>query len=207
MRKTLLLCGAFSPLVYIFMTILGGEMREGYSHSYHAVSELLEAGAPNKLLMDALLFLSNILSVLFGIAVLALVKESYHKRRIGIMGASLLIIAGVLGCIITLFFPMDPRSIVITFTGLMHLILVGVLSILGIVTPVFFAIWFRKQTDYVQYSTYSIITVFIILVTGGYAAYSAFTESPIMGLAERITIAANFQWTIVIALKMYITSK
>ena len=206
MRRLLILCGVFSPLVYIFMTILGGEMREGYSHVYHAVSELLEAGAPNKPLMDTLLLLSNILSILFGFGVLLLVRESHYKRRFGIIGASLLIFTGVLGFIITLFFPMDPRNIAITFTGLMHLVLVGVLSILGIVTPVFFAVWFKKQPDFSRYSTYSFITVIIILVTGGFAVFSALTESPIMGLAERVTIAANFQWTIVVALKMYLTS-
>ncbi len=49
MRKILLLCGVFSPLVYVFMTILGGEMRPDYSHVCHAVSELLEAGAPKQI--------------------------------------------------------------------------------------------------------------------------------------------------------------
>ena len=85
------------------MSILGGEMREGYSHTYHAVSELLEAGAPNIFLLDILLATSNILNILFGIGVLKLVQESNQKHRIGIFGASCLIVAGVLGLIITIF--------------------------------------------------------------------------------------------------------
>jgi len=32
-------------------------------------------------------------------------------------------------------------------------------------------------------------------------------ESPYMGLAERVTISAGFQWTIVIALKMLRANK
>jgi len=61
-RKILFLCGVFSPVVYILMTIIGGAMRPDYSHIYHAVSELLEAGAPNKHLMDIFLTISNLLS-------------------------------------------------------------------------------------------------------------------------------------------------
>lgn len=138
---------------------------------------------------------------------LFLVKDSHLKRQIGLIGASCLIASGVLGLIITIFFPMDPRHVALTFPGLMHLVLVGVLSILGIVTVFLFAIWFKKQADYSSYGTYSFISGIFILVTGGLAAASAIIESPIMGLAERLTIAAHFQWTTLVALKMYVTSR
>ncbi len=52
-------------MLYIAMTIIGGTLRPGYSHIYHAVSELLEDGAPNKCLMDSILASSNILGLLF----------------------------------------------------------------------------------------------------------------------------------------------
>jgi len=47
----------------------------------------------------------------------------------------------------------------------------------------------------------------LILVTGGFAATTAIIESPIMGFAEKLTIAANLQWTFFMPLKMYATSK
>lgn len=206
-RKLLFLCGICSPLVYVFMTVIGAEMRPGYSHVYHAVSELLEAGAPNKFILDILLAISNLFSVLFAIGVLQLVRESPHHHQIGIIAAYLLIAAGVLGLTITLFFPMEPRHLTMTFTGLMHLVLVGVLSILGIVTIFLFSIWFKKQADYIRYDTYSFITAIIMIITGVIAATTAITESPLMGLAERITIAVHLQWTFFIALKMYRNSR
>ena len=206
-RKILLLCGVFSPLLYIAMTIVGGGLRPDYSHIYHAVSELLEAGAPNKCLMDSILASSNILGILFGVGVLLLVRSSQQKRQIGLVGASCLLAIGLIGLLITAFFPMEPRHLPMTFPGLMHLILVGVLFILSILTPVLMGIWLKKQANYAGYGTYSFISAILIIVTGVFAAAMAVIESPIMGVAERLTIGANLQWTFFIALKMYTTDK
>jgi len=46
-----------------------------------------------------------------------------------------------------------------------------------------------------------------ILVTGGLAAITAITESPLTRLAERITVGIYLQWTFFLALKMYLSSK
>ena len=206
-QKILLICGAFSPLVYIAMTVIGGEMRPDYSHTYHAVSELLEAGAPNKLILDTLLAMSNILGILFGLGVFQLVLESHRKTHTGVFGAACLIVISILGLLTALFFPMDPRNVTLTFPGLMHLITVGVMSILSITATFLLASWLKKQTDYSKYGTYSYISAIIILLSGILAAVAAIKESPIMGLAERVTIGASLQWTFFLALKMYKTSK
>ena len=60
-RKYLLVCGVVAPLVYIGTVILGGLLRPGYSHVAQAISELMAAGAPNKLLLDTLFTLYDIL--------------------------------------------------------------------------------------------------------------------------------------------------
>ena len=203
MRKIFFICGVFSPLVYILMTIIGGAMRPDYSHIYHAVSELLEAGAPNKHLMDVFLTISNLLGLLFSIGVLLLVKERNQKRQTGVFAAYCLIIVSILGLLTAVFFPMDPRHTTLTFPGLMHLIIVGTMSILSIVTPLLLGSWFKKQTNFVRFGTYSYISAILILVTGGLAAASAVVESPFMGLAERLTIIAYFQWTFFLAFKLY----
>jgi len=79
MRKLFFLCGMLSPIVYLFMTILGAVMWPDYSHIYHSVSELLERGAPNKILLDILLSTFSMLGLLFGIGVLQLVRQSDQK--------------------------------------------------------------------------------------------------------------------------------
>jgi len=170
MRNILFLSGIFSPLVYVIMTILGGVMRPDYSHIYHSVSELLEVGAPNKLMLDSLLSLSGILSIMFGVGVLILVQESNQKRKAGLFAAVCLITTGALVLLTAIFFPMDPRHTNITFPGLMHLVLVGVMSILSVVATFLMANWLTKQRDYVGYGTYSYISAVVIFVTGGCAA-------------------------------------
>lgn len=174
-------------------------MRSGYSHSYHAVSELLEAGAPNKPLLDTLLSISDILAILFGIGVLLLVQKSHDKRSTGMVGASCLIAIGVLGLATAIFFPMDPRTV--------HLIIVGVLAILSMLTPFLFFVWLKSQPGFSRYATYSLLSAFLIIVTGGYAAVTVITESPLIGLAERITVGVYLQWTFFLALKMYSSIK
>ena len=42
------IAGMAIPAVYIFMYLLGGALRPGYSHIINSVSELLSPGAPNK---------------------------------------------------------------------------------------------------------------------------------------------------------------
>lgn len=207
MRKIFFLCGVFSPLVYILMIIIGGAMRPDYSHIYHAVSELIEVGAPNKWLMDIFLTVSDILGLLFSIGVLLFVKESYQNRRRGMIAAYCLIAVSILGLLTALFFPMDPRHATLTFSGMMHLIIVSVLAVLSVLTPVLLAGWLKKQTDYARFGTYSYISAILILVAGGIAAASAVVESPLMGLAERLTVIAYFQWTFFLALKMYNTTQ
>jgi len=98
---------------------------------------------------------------------------------------------------------MDPRRATLTFPGLMHLIIVGMMSILSIVTPLVLGSWFKKQTNFAIFGTYSYISAIPILVTGGLAAASAVVESPFMGLAECLTIIAYFQWTFFLAFKLY----
>ena len=188
------------------MSIVGGALRADYSHIYHAVSELLEAGAPNKFLMDSILASSNITCILFGIGVLLLVQRSQQKRQIGLAGSLCLLATGLIGLLITIFFPMEPRHLPMTFLGLMHLILVGVLFFLSILTPVLIGIWLNRQSEYSGYGTYFFISAIIIIITGVFAATMAVTESPLMGLVERLTIGANLQWTFFIALKMYKTN-
>ena len=106
MRRYLYISGMLSPLVYIVITIIGGAMRPDYSHIYHAVSEHLEAGAPNKNFLDILLTLSDMLGLLFSVGVLLLVKERYEKRSIGMIGAYCLILVSFLGLLTAIFFPM-----------------------------------------------------------------------------------------------------
>jgi hypothetical protein len=74
-QKTLFFCGILVPFVYIFMYILGGALRPGYSHLADSVSELLSPGSQNKALLDIINVSFALLYTLFGIGVLRFVMQ------------------------------------------------------------------------------------------------------------------------------------
>ena len=60
-NKILMLSGILAPIAYVGAVVVGGLLRPGYSHIAQYVSELIEAGAPNKALLDPLFALYNVL--------------------------------------------------------------------------------------------------------------------------------------------------
>jgi len=197
------ICGMLSPLFYIAMTIVGGVITPDYSHVYHAVSELMQRGAPHKALMDGFLILSNISNLLFGLGVFLFFYQTNRYNKTGFAGVISLFLIGLIGILITLFFPMDPRDSQLTTPGLMHLILVSILAILSLATPILFGLSLWKESAFLKFAKYSFISAIVILVTGGLAAAAALTPSPYMGLAERVTIGMNMQWMFIFAWTMY----
>ena len=93
--KYLYICGVLSAVVFTSTAILGGLLRPGYSHIADTISELFSPGSPNKLLLDTLHTISAALSTLFGIGVLLFVHGSGYSEPVGIMGAALIILTGL----------------------------------------------------------------------------------------------------------------
>src|SRR2546426_11113330 len=114
-NKLFMLWGMLAPVVYVGAVIVGGVKRPGYSHRSHFVSELLEAGAPNKSLLNPLFALYNLLTLSFGIGLYARVRAMrQHKGEVsGSLGALVLVAEGLFG-FVTVFFPQDPRGAPVT---------------------------------------------------------------------------------------------
>jgi len=199
-QKIFFLCGIISPLLFVFLTILGGALRPGYSHISDTVSELFSPGAPNKPLLDTLHTTTAVLTTLFGVGVLQLVRESQLSEPIGLIGAGMIIAIGVVNVATATVFPQDAWGSPPTFPGEMHKILAGVLALLSILSTLLIGIWLTRSDLFPGFGTYSFITVGIIVISGGFAV--AKLGSPIMGITERITILAGLQWTFILALKM-----
>jgi hypothetical protein len=51
-NKLLMFSGIIAPLAYVVAVAVGGILQPGYSHIAQYVSELIEAGAPNKAILD-----------------------------------------------------------------------------------------------------------------------------------------------------------
>lgn len=199
--RILSLCGMLSPVIYVFMTVLGGALRPGYSHISDTVSELFSPGSPNKRLLDALSMSTAVLNLLFGVGVLQFVRGSEFSELAGWIGAGLIIATGVVNIFTATVFPQDAWGAPPTFPGQMHKILVGVLALLSILSTLLLGIWLKRAEIFPGFGTYSFVTVAIIILSGGFAAMKL--GSPIMGLTERITVVVVIQWTFILALKIF----
>jgi hypothetical protein len=188
-RRLFFSFGIIAAVLYAAAVILGGALRPGYDHLSMAVSELITAGAPNKTLLDAMFSVYNALLILFAWA--AGMSLRGDNRKLTVSGAYLLGAVGVMGLALTLFFPMDPRGSAATTTGTLHLILAGGLSLGTILSILLFTL---GNQEHGAFWVYSFVSVALVFVSGGFAAATAAMASPILGLAERITILLFLQW-------------
>ena len=196
----LALCGVIAPLFFVFIAILGGAMRPGYSHLSDTISELFSPGSPNKRLLGTLHTLYAVLLVLFGIGMLQLVRASRRARLVGTLGAAAFIAMGLASVLSATLFPQDAWGSAPTSAGQMHQFVHGAIALLGILYMVLMGIWMNRAQDFPRFQTYSFITVGAALLSAGF--FMANQGSPIMGLAERVAGLVGLQWTLVLALWM-----
>lgn len=131
-----------APVWFVFMTILGGAIRPGYSHFSDTVSELFALGSPNKAFLDVLHTIFAVLLSLFGIGLVRFFQETKHFKRIGLVGASLFTLMGCVSVTTATIFPQDPWGTTATFAGEMHKNLSGVIGLLSGIAMLLIGIWF-----------------------------------------------------------------
>ena len=201
-KKIFFVCGMLFPIVYIIMTILGGALRPGYSHIADTVSELLSPGAPNKPLLMVFQITHALMGSLFGTGLLLFVRSSDHNSILGRIGAWMIIAVGV-ATIGTAIFPQDAAGTAATLAGKLHGILVfGILVPFTIISTLLIGIWLKQSGIFPWFRTYSFITIAASILLAGLAGASL--DTPIMGLTERLGVLAGFQWTFVLALKLFL---
>jgi hypothetical protein len=198
--KFLFVCGILIPMIYIFMYLLGGVLRPGYSHISNSVSELLAPSAPNKSLLSVIQITYALLHVLFGVGVFQFVQTSGENALIGRIGAWMIITLGLV-TIGTAIFPQDATGTPVTIPGQVHKILVfGGLIPLSILSTLLIGLWLRRVEIFPGFDIYSFITVGAIVIMGGVGG--ATVGSPFAGLVERIAAIVTQQWLFMLALKL-----
>jgi len=200
-RRVLYICGMAAPLWFVFMAILGGAIRPGYSHITDTVSELFAPGSPNKIFLDILHTIFAVLLILFGIGLLMFFQRTDQLKRMGQVAACLFILMGCVSVMTATIFPQDPWGAPATFAGEMHKLLSGVIGILSMVSILLIGIWFVQTKTSPGFGVYSFITIGFVVTTAG--LFAASTGGPIMGLAERIAALVGFQWTLALAYWMF----
>jgi hypothetical protein len=196
-RRLFYLCGLVAPLLFVVTAILGGALRPGYSHIENTVSELFSPGSPNRLLLTPLHTLFALLLTVFGVGLLQFVQRTGKSKKIGITAAWIFILSGFLNILIATLFPQDAWGSTPTFAGEMHIALSGVISLLSILYMLLFGVWFHRTTIAILFLPYTIATVLLVVLAAGW--FMASYGTPLMGIAERVTILSGFQWTVLLA--------
>lgn len=204
-QRFLYFCGIFAPLLFIFVAVLGGALRPGYSHISDTVSELFSPGSPNKPLLDILHAAFALLMVLFGIGIFRLVRASPQTSLMGVIGALLYIVMGILSVTTATIFPQDAWGTGPTFAGQMHIIVSGVLSIIAMISILLLGTWFTRAGIFPGLRDYSFLTIIAVIIATAF--FVANQGSPVMGLFERILSLIGLQWTFVLAFLLFSKSE
>lgn len=194
-RKTLLVCGIISSLLYVAINILGALRWEGYSLESQTVSELSALDAPSRPLVVPLSLTYTVLMIAFGLGVWGSADRNRALRVV----AGLLVAYGVLG-LAAPFAPMHLRGEETSLTDTMHIILTIVTVLLMLTAIGFGASAFGKR-----FRLYSIATILILLVFGALAGLdgpriAANLPTPWVGVTERVNIGVFLLWVVALAI-------
>lgn len=197
-RKSLLVCGVLSSLVYLALCVFAPLLWEGYNSRSQAVSELGAIGAPSRPLVTLLGTLYEILVIAFGVGVWA---SSFRNRALRVVGG-LLMAYGVIGFAAP-FSSMHMRGVSATHTDIMHIALTVVTVVL-----MFLILAYGSASLGGKFYWYTMATVVVLVLFGIWAGLDGprlaeNLPTPWLGLAERINIGSFLLWIIVLAFQLW----
>jgi hypothetical protein len=202
MRKTLLSFGILSSILYIAMNIFVPMLFQGYSYSYHTISELSAIGAPTRILWVLLGVLYAFLLAAFGWGIWLSATEN---RRLHIVGGFMFTYG-----VINLIWPITPMHLRetlasggATISDTLHLVMAAV-CVFFMMTAMGFGAWALRK----RFRIYSIVTILILLVFGYLTGLDAPNvqanlPTPLAGVWERINIGVFTLWVIVFAMILW----
>jgi hypothetical protein len=199
LQKVLLACGIASAAIYVVANIVGALWGDGYSSVNQSVSELTAINAPSRPVALPIFVVYDVLSLAFGIGVVA---SAGRNRPLRVAGW-LLVGVGVAN-MISPFTPMHTREVLAaggaTWTDTAHLTMVAITTLLLMGAMGFAAAAFGKR-----FRLYSIASLVTMLVAGGLTAtqkndVEANLPTPWNGVYERISIGIYLLWMAVLAI-------
>jgi hypothetical protein len=196
----LAICGMLSPIIYTLMWILGGILDSNYSHIRDDVSSLMAVDAPNKKLFDKFIRTSSTLLFVFYLGL----HWGVNNGQGSIVGPILFVVAGFLGVLVALFFPLDAGGEIVSTRGKMHL---GLVALSGILTTAgMVAIWFRLEAV-VEWSIFAQFSLIMAIISLIFVIISSFTATKsYFGLIERFMVSSYQIYYFVFALMVFLTN-
>jgi len=204
MNRKRSLSGMLAPVFYALHIVLGGFLWQGYSQIRQPISDLTATGAPDRLLLQGILYVYGSLLVVFAAAAYLHFRKSGNNM---IKAAMLVFIAAQIVSVSYWFFPEDMAGAQATFAGTMHLAVTGLIVPLTILTPLLSGLAFRKIKGFEPLAPYSYVTSAVLLVAGGLTVILMANRSQVFGLFERINIGSYQLWIFIFALTLFRTGK
>jgi Protein of unknown function (DUF998) len=198
LRKTLLVCGILSSILYLVMTVFIAMQWEGYSSASQTISELSAIGAPTRSLWVLPGAFYAVLVTAFGWGV----SQSAGRIRALRIAGGLIVAYGALGLIWPLA-PMHLRETLAagggTLSDTMHIVLASVT-----VTLMLLAIAVGAAACGKRFRLYSIASLVILVVFGALTFWDSpgiavNLPTPWIGVWERINIGVFLLWVVVLA--------
>ena len=200
-RTALLASGIGSSAAYVAANIAGALRGADYSSLHQTVSELTAIDAPSRPVALPLFVASDVLSLAFGIGVLA---SAGRNRPLRVAGW-LLVGVGAAD-LVSPFTPMHTREVLAagggTVTDNAHLVVLGATTLLIMSSMGFGAAALGKR-----FRRYSIASLVTMLVAGGLSAtqggdIGANRPTPWGGVYERISIGVYLLWMTMLAIAL-----
>ena len=190
------LCGILSTFLYMSAYVIGALLRPGYSSISQATSELLEVGAPNMLLLGIMIFSFHALLLPFAYGLHKAIDGGKGSKA----GPVLLATAGIMGMVLTVFFPCDKGCNPVTITGIMHIIIAIPMGFISVFSILAFSRRLKGNTQWVGFDKYSMITFVVSILLA--IATSFLAKSGYGGFLQRILGVAYMQWWVVMGIAL-----
>ena len=199
-RKTLLICGILSALIWMGTDILASLLYKGYNYPFQPISGLSTLDSPVRSFLIPLDILYALLKIPFAVGVWMIAGQ---KRSLRIT-AGLLCASGIVDLLAN-FFPWNPSQDLLTLGNIIHGILAGGL------TPLLFLliIAFGASSDGKLFRYYSYGTILAIIVAGSVMALFGNLQMkvnlvpPWFGLTERINGYGLMLWMLMLAVILF----
>jgi hypothetical protein len=200
-RKSLLVCGILSSLLYVAMTIFVAMQWEGYSSASQTISELSAIGAPTRSLWAVPGAIYTVLVTAFGWGVW---KSAGRIRALRIAGG-LILAYGSLG-VLWPFAPMHLRETLAagggTLSDTVHLVLASATVFLMLLAIGAAAAAFGTRFRVYSLATLAILAAFGALTFLDAPGIAANLPTPWIGVWERINLGAFLLWVVVLAVTL-----
>lgn len=194
LRRLGSLCGILSPLIWLTLIGVAGELRPGFSHITQYISELGERGSTTETLMRYAAFeFTGFLYLCFAAALIADFRDSGFSR----LAACLIALDG-LGRIGAGVFPCDPGCVGLSSSQDLHHFFATVGFCSGILAAIAWGITFRIQGRSKTFTWYSVGSGISALI---FLLLMSWSQNPVKtpGLFEHLATGILSLWLVVLA--------